>query len=301
MRPRASHALLILLALIAWQRAAGAPPPALARMSDPAADDRVLVVAPHPDDESLCCAGLIQHATANGAAVAVVWLTAGEAFELDAMLVQRRIWPRHVDLLRFAIQRLAEAAAAASALGVPPSRQFVLGYPDRGLMALVAGDYYYRRTYRSRYTGLQAVGFPQAVSPYATFDGADLERDLEHVLDEFQPTLVLAPAPQDSHPDHAATGLLLHRLLQRRGQLARLRYWIVHAPHWPAPRAYRPQLMLAPPASARQLSWQSLPLTLDERGRKLAALRTHRTQMRLIEPFMVSFVRANELFALAPD
>ncbi|HEY3731573.1 MAG TPA: PIG-L family deacetylase [Steroidobacteraceae bacterium] len=268
-------------------------------MSEPGSNDRVLVVAPHPDDESLCCAGLIQQASAHGAAVAIVWLTAGEAFELDAMLDQHEIWPRGIDLLRFGVKRLAEGAQAAASLDVPASRQFVLGYPDRGLMALVAGDYFYRRAFRSRYTGLDSVGFPQAVSPYATFNGADLERDLEHVLDQFQPTLVLAAAPADSHPDHAASGLLLHRLLQRRGQLDRLRYWIVHAPHWPAPRSYQPQLPLAPPATAQQLHWQVLPLSVAERARKLAALRTHRTQMRLTEPFMVSFVRSNELFAPA--
>ncbi|HEY1724843.1 MAG TPA: PIG-L deacetylase family protein [Steroidobacteraceae bacterium] len=296
MRPRASHALLVLLAVIGGQRAACAPA-ALPLMPDPGARDRVLVVAPHPDDESLCCAGLMQHASANGAAVAVVWLTAGEAFELDAMLVEHELWPRHADLLRFGEQRLAEGARAASLLDVPAARQFVLGYPDRGLMALVAGDYHYRRPFRSRYTGLDSVGFAQALSPNAVFNGADLERDLEHVLDEFQPTLVLAAAPQDSHPDHAASGLLLHRLLERRGQLDRLRYWIVHASHWPAPRRYQPQLSLTPPGSAQQLHWQSLPLSVSERAHKLAALRAHRSQMRLTEPFMLSFVRANELFA----
>ena len=53
--------------------------------------DAVLVVAPHPDDETLCCAGVIQRARAAGARVAIVWLTGGDAFELDAILVERRL------------------------------------------------------------------------------------------------------------------------------------------------------------------------------------------------------------------
>ena len=35
----------------------------------------------------------------------------------------------------------------------------------------------------------------------------------------YRPTLVLAPAPQDLHPDHHASGELARRLLERRGEL----------------------------------------------------------------------------------
>ena len=44
-----------------------------------------------------------------------------------------------------------------------------------------------------------------------------LERDFAAVLERVQPTLVLVPSPRDSHPDHAAAGLLALRLLARRG------------------------------------------------------------------------------------
>ena len=40
--------------------------------------DRVLVVSPHPDDESIACSGLIQHALEAGAQVRVLWMTAGD-------------------------------------------------------------------------------------------------------------------------------------------------------------------------------------------------------------------------------
>ncbi|WP_420597294.1 PIG-L family deacetylase [Deinococcus sp.] len=32
-------------------------------------DQRILILAPHPDDETLCCAGMIQQAQQAGAAV----------------------------------------------------------------------------------------------------------------------------------------------------------------------------------------------------------------------------------------
>jgi LmbE family N-acetylglucosaminyl deacetylase len=196
------------------------------------------------------------------------------------MLVEHTLWPRQADLRQLGAQRLAEASAAAAELGVPPAQQYFLGYPDRGVTALL-GDYY-QRPYRSSHTGLAAVAYPQALSPNAAYTGSNLARDLARVIDQFAPTLVLAAAPEDRHPDHNASGALARRLLQRRGQLDRLRYWIVHAPHWPQPRGYQPQLPLSPPAVAAALQWESLPLSAEEQAHKLAALRDHRSQMQVM-------------------
>jgi len=284
---------LTLSALLGLAQAAPAPMPV------PGPQDRVLVVAPHPDDESLCCAGILQRAASRGAAIAVVWITAGDGFALDAMLVEHAPWPTQSVLRRLGEQRLTEAAAAARELGVAPERQYFLDYPDGGVAALT-GDYY-QRSYRSAATGLTAVAYAGAFSPGASYTGSDLARDLARVIDSFQPTLVLAAAPQDRHPDHSASGALARRLLAERGQLDRLRYWIVHAPHWPQPRAYQPQLPLAPPDDASALHWQQLALSAAERAHKLAALRAHRSQLRVMQSFMLSFVRANELFALPAE
>jgi LmbE family N-acetylglucosaminyl deacetylase len=180
---------------------------------------------------------------------------------------------------------------------VPRASQYVLGYPDRGVLAL-AGDFY-SRPYRSKYTDSIAVLYAGALSVGASYTGANLERDLERVIAEFRPTLVLAAAPQDRHPDHSASGALARRVLERRGELGELHYWIVHAPNWPRPLRLEPDLALAPPAETSALAWESLPLTEAERARKLAALRDHHSQMQLMAPFMNSFVRANEIFAPA--
>jgi len=39
----------------------------------PTAEDRILIIAPHPDDEVLACGGLIQQAVAVGADVRVIF------------------------------------------------------------------------------------------------------------------------------------------------------------------------------------------------------------------------------------
>jgi LmbE family N-acetylglucosaminyl deacetylase len=277
--------------------AASGPTAALPPMAPPAPQDRLLVIAPHPDDESLCCAGLIQQALARGAAVGIVWITAGDGFELDALLVAHTLSPGSGTMLRLGKQRLREAHAAADELGVPRSSQYILGYPDRALRALL--DSYYERSYRSKYTASRSVRYADAVSPGAAYTGANLERDLEHVIADFHPSQVLVAAPQDLHPDHRASGELARRVLERRGELDELRYWIVHARHWPRPLGLTPELPLQPPTAAAALAWQSLPLSAAERARKLGAIREHRSQTAVMAPLMEAFVRSNEIFATA--
>lgn len=263
------------------------------------ARDRVLIIAPHPDDETLCCGGLIQQALSAGARVAIVWVTDGDGFEIDAIVVEHSLWHRRSGLLRLGAQRMNEARAAADLLGVPRDQQYFLGYPDRGIAALL-DDSYLLRDYRSRHTGAAAVPYVGALSTGSAYTGSNLRRDLSQVIDSFRPTLVLAAAPQDLHPDHAASGRLTRSILEARGELALLHYWIVHAgPYWPQPRRYLPQAPLQPPHSAAMLPWISIPVSEPQRAQKLLALRQQRSQMEVMAPFLDSFVRANELFAPA--
>ena len=59
-------------------RAGSAPPVTLLPQ------DRVLVLAPHPDDEVIGCAGVIQRAVAMSLPLRVVFLTYGDAAVIDS-------------------------------------------------------------------------------------------------------------------------------------------------------------------------------------------------------------------------
>ncbi len=52
-------------------------------------DTSLLVVAPHPDDETLCCAGVIQRVLRSGGRASVVWITSGDGSVLDLLLEGR--------------------------------------------------------------------------------------------------------------------------------------------------------------------------------------------------------------------
>jgi LmbE family N-acetylglucosaminyl deacetylase len=259
----------------------------------------LLVVAPHPDDETLCCAGVIQRVVAAGGRVSIVWLTSGDGSELDSLFIERSLRVKPARMRDLAHKRMGEARAAAAILGVPPARQFFLGYPDGGLLTLLTD--HFTVPYRSRFTGADRVPYPDAVGPGHPYTGASLQRDFALLLDRVRPTLVLAPSPRDRHPDHRAAGILTLQVLSRRGELGTARFWIVHGgPDWPTPRGLRPKLPLSLPPRGRGLGL--LPFALDprEEAGKLRAVRQYHTQMRVMSSFLLSFVRTDELYSSLP-
>jgi LmbE family N-acetylglucosaminyl deacetylase len=289
--------LLGLLGLLASSASAAATlPPANFNFSR---DDSILVVSPHPDDETLCCAGVMQRALAQGAKVGVVWVTGGDSFELDARLVERRLRPGTLGLRKLGDLRVAEAMAAAERLGIAPANRILLGYPDRGIQRLMLDHFFV--PYRSRYTNESSVAFANALTPQAPYEGRALDADLRRVIDRLAPTHVFVASPLDAHPDHSTSGEFVMRVLGERNQLDRLYYWIVHGGFdWPRPRGLHREHDLVPPERARDLPWLRFELTRAEQDTKLAALQAHHTQMEIMRPFLRAFVRKNELFTKVP-
>ena len=259
----------------------------------------LLVVSPHPDDEVLCCSGVIQRVLHAGGHVSIVWLTSGDGSELDLLVVEKSLIFRPSRLRELALRRMQESRDAATILGVPLDRLYFLGYPDRGILPLFTD--YYITTYRSKFTTATAVPYPGTLSPGHPYTGENLEHDFESVLDKVHPTLVLAPSPRDSHPDHRATGLFTIRTMARRNELSRVRYWIVHGGEfWPIPRGYEPELAMNPPPLGHGLSQIPFNLETPEEQKKRQAISAYHTQMEVMSSFLLSFVRTTELYSTTP-
>lgn len=272
-------------------RAAGIPP----------IDSRtsLLVVAPHPDDETLCCAGVIQRVVAAGGRASIVWLTSGDGSELDSLFIERSLRVNPGRMRDLARRRMHEARAAAAILGVRPGRQFFLGYPDGGLLTLL--NDHFTVPYYSRFTGTDHVPYPDTAAAGHPYTGESLEHDFARVLDRVRPTLVLAPSPEDAHPDHRAAGILTLQVLSRRHELAAARFWIVHSGRdWPRPRGLRMKRPLSEPPRGRGLGLVAFDLDPLEEADKLRAVRQYRTQMRVMSSFLLSFVRTDELYSSLP-
>jgi LmbE family N-acetylglucosaminyl deacetylase len=292
----ASLATALLAAVASAAAQAPAAPPGLPRLGP---DTSLLVVAPHPDDETLCCAGIIQRVLRSGGRVSVVWITSGDGSVLDLILIERSLRLGSATLRDLGARRMREARAASARLGVGDSGQLFLGYPDRGLERLLTD--HRESAYTSPFTGVSRVPYEDALFPNHPYTGASLERDFAAVLERAEPTLILAPSARDAHPDHRAAGALTLAVSARHGRAPVVRYWIVHGGEgWPSPRDLLPGAPLTPAPRGGGLPVAVFALEPAEEDRMLDAVREYRTQMRTIAPFLLAFVRSTELFAALP-
>jgi LmbE family N-acetylglucosaminyl deacetylase len=137
------------------------------------ADERLLIVAPHPDDDVIGCGGTIARASSERGAVNVMYVTDGSA--------------SHVGSLAYPPARLrevreGEARAALQILGVPATQIHFMRESD-GLL--------------TRY-GTAA---------------RDLATRIAIRIAAVAPTIVFSPWLRDGHSDHVAVSLAVRRAL----------------------------------------------------------------------------------------
>ena len=287
---------LMAAAIVLPRGAAAAPAPELPSFD---ATTSLLVVSPHPDDETLCCGGIIQRVMHAGGRVAIVWITSGDGSELDSLVIERSLRVEPQRMRELGKRRMREARTAATLLGVASDRLFFLGYPDRGIQAILNDNYV--TPYLSPFTGTTQVPYSDAAFPGHPYTGASLEADFATVLERTNPTLILAPSPLDMHTDHSATGVLTMRMTNARHDVDHVRYWIVHGGGgWPTPRGLDRELDMTPPPRARSLALMSLRLEPTEVDGKLQAIHSYQTQLSTMASFLLAFARRTELFSSTP-
>ena len=282
---------ILLLALTL--HSAGATQPALPPFD---ATTSLLVIAPHPDDETLCCAGAMQRVLAAGGQVSVVWITSGDGSILSLLLVEKALPTSRAKVRELAGQRMREARAATSLLGVPEPHQLFLGYPDGRILDMFLSSP--ASLHGAKFTGITQVPYSDALFPDHPYTAASLEHDLETVIQRVAPTVILAPSASDTHPDHSATGRFVLRLLKRHHETSKTYYWIVHGGEgWPSPREYMAGIPLDLPPAGTGLPLRPFTLTTEEQARKHQAIETYRTQMSYMAPFLLAFARTSELYS----
>src|SRR5439155_6934527 len=112
--------------------------------------------------------------------------------------------------------------------------------------------------------------------------------------------LRLAPCRPQPRPPRALS-LHARRPLDLEGELAAALFpYLVHYKGWPVPRGLGAAEALVPPPLAPPAAWTSLAVPPPARARKRAALQAHATQYRYDADYLLSFVRANELFGDFP-
>ncbi len=291
----------VLLALAVAATAAASPAVApLVLGATPAT--RVLVVSPHPDDESLAAAGLMARVRAAGGDVRVVLVTSGDAFSEGVETEDGIARPTADDYRHYGTRREGETLSAMRALGVDPSRVTFLGFPDDGLCQL-ASRYLSAKAaaFFSPYTRRQSPPTTEQIVRGVTYRGIDVRRELERIFVAFKPTVIVIPHPEDEHPDHCSTHIFARDAIAAVWPDARRRphviHYLVHYGQWPLAGASGGAGLL-PPAGfpATEGRWVSLKLSPTEETAKHRALLAYGSQLLAIGRFVLAFSRSNELF-----
>jgi LmbE family N-acetylglucosaminyl deacetylase len=299
--------VLVLVALAAW--VAMAAQSAVGR-ADPLPIDfvvdqttRLLVIAPHPDDESLGAAGLIRRVMASGGSVRVVWMTSGDGFPEGVETERGITHPRPSDYRSYGMLREREARAATGEVGVPERSLTFLGFPDGGLCELASTYLSTKiRAFESPFTDRTSPPPGERVLRGVRYRGTDVRRELEQVIASFAPTQIATVHPEDEHPDHCSTYIFVREALdnvQLPGHpKPPLLHYLVHYGSWPLTPDAGAGSQLAPPAGfpSAEGRWVSLSLTPDEVAAKKRALLEYKSQLLVIGRFMLAFARGNELF-----
>ncbi|MCY0880199.1 MAG: PIG-L family deacetylase [Firmicutes bacterium] len=268
--------------------------------------ERLLVIAPHPDDEVLGAGGTMAKAAEAGDEVFVALLTSGDGFREDAARYYLSLDVTPAEYLHMGYERQHESRRALSTLGVPDTHIYFLGFPDGGLDALWL-THWTDPPWHSPTTERCAVPYLTAWREGKDYTGRTLVRLLMDLYREIRPTRLIMPSAYDTHPDHWGTNAFatlawaeLAREDRAWEQVTRWGY-LVHWPLWPLPLAYRPAMAAEPPVGLRALGqepWHQEWLGPRLARKKRDSLMVFESQVELIKPYMLAFCRQSEVFAV---
>ena len=269
--------------------------------------ERVMVLAPHPDDEALGCAGVLRRALKNGHQVLVVVATCGDAYQ-GAKRAFEESFPSRAydrdgdndfDMLDYGIMRSGETRAAMAAVGLQPSDVVFLGYPDAGIDNLWTST----EVYSSGFTGVAEV--PESYD-FVYHVGSPYQRDsiladIKGLISEFGPTVIYSPTDTDHHQDHWALAKFVNQALI---ELSHVRTWEAHFGYlihwernqdgWPSPS----NLWVAPSGHAPPDVWVTLSTFDYSREEKRAVIDLYESQVFVGPDYLEGFAKDAEIFWL---
>lgn len=267
------------------------------------ADTKLLVVAPHPDDETLSAGGFMQQVRVAGGQVRVVYLTDGDGYPEGVRTEDHVDSPTPADYRGYGLTRKNEARAALAELGINKSALTFLSFPDGGLPQLMRRYWSERRAaFRSPYTRMIRPPKGDIIVAATEYRGEDLTQELAQTIGDYRPSLIFVPRKEDQHGDHCAAWFFLMDAL---GDVERVTpdysptviNYIIHWYSWPFEDESSPELVPPPGLRGGASGWIKVPLTRDQTRAKRAAIRRYRTQVLMMRWFLDGFARSNEVFS----
>jgi LmbE family N-acetylglucosaminyl deacetylase len=163
--------------------------------------DRILFVAPHPDDESLGGGGLLQRAFAAQIPVRILFATSGDNNPWAQRFCERRWKIGSDERRRWGERRQQEAIAAITTLGGSAECARFLNFQDQSI------------------TSLLMRGAPELLAVFAD------------EIRAFKPSILVIPTVLDAHPDHSSLSVAISFVLDSTENPAiQVREYLVHRP-----------------------------------------------------------------------
>ncbi len=267
--------------------------------------EKILVFAPHNDDEILATGGVIQRYVKSGTPVRIALMTNG-----DGQVRRPSILPfAPRDFVKLGYRRQSETLNALSYLGLGEKDVEFFGYPDRGLNRMWTVNWNSDNLYYSKYTRSRHSSYENSYSKGTPHCGTAVVEDVKRLMLEVKPQVVYLPHPNDLHPDHRATnGFVLYGLEQLKNEgrdefeSVRMLSYLVHSMKYPNPRGkvLHAPMTIPPHLKVLDTEWVDVALEEEERKRKFRGITIYKTQTRIMRRYLFSFARANELFGLVP-
>ncbi|BCU81420.1 hypothetical protein JIR001_12030 [Polycladomyces abyssicola] len=263
--------------------------------------DRILIAAPHPDDETIATGGVIQRSLRQGKRVIVVWMTTGDGYRLAVERDFGILRPLPVNYRELGLLRHRETLRAGHRLGLKNGEMLFLGFPDGGTRALWSDHWDFTRPYHAL-NGSAKVPYSFAYAPGVPYCGEQAVREWVELIRRYHPTDVFYPDPNDNHPDHWGTGAFVQYVLAQLRMPVKEWTYLVHRGDYPQPWLYDPYLKLHPPYLFHNEGTKWVEEQVDQREeiQKNAALHQYASQEKVLGWFLESFIRKNEVFGQYP-
>jgi len=247
--------------------------------------DRILILAPHIDDEVISSAGIIQQIRQKGVKAIVVYITNGD--DPPYTPVKRLFKPSW--FVSFGKKRMAEAKKAALFLGLNNDNLIFLGYPDKGLKAMFDDQ----AVFTSKSTRLNYNPYSDTYRQKQLYTRENLINDLTSIATDFQPTMVIISHPKDNHPDHQFLFWFWQKVMAENNLNPDQYAYLIHFKYYPRKRS-----RLQPPIKLASNCWHSFDLSPAQKQKKKAAVNANASQLKRLSfrGLLKTLVRDNEIF-----
>ena len=239
---------------------------------------KILIIAPHPDDEIISCGGLIQKIIKNKAKIKIVYISNGEnnLISLISQIKQKK----PLNTTKLGNKRISEAKKATKILGLSSNNLIFLGYPDSYIKNIYSKKHFLYKN-QKQYTK------------------ANLTKKLKQIITNYQPNIIITPHPKDKDPDHQNTTLFVQKIIKNLNSKPQLYTYLIHYPFYPSSKKLQINTTIFPPQKLYQThNWYSLKLSTQQKQNKLIAINQNQSQIsnRYSRNFLNSFIKKNEIF-----